>query len=224
MPKKRVADIARERGLEPAEVARRLAEAGVKLSGDAVDEAAAARALGGSRPARSKIAAVAAAPPRVPVPTAPVGSSASLRGGAERVRPPTAPRAPRLRALPARPARLRAPAAASTARASPRAAAPGRVPARARPARCLRGSRAPSAQAPARPRGRRRRVVIDTGAARPQRDTRNQGRGRGRGGHAPDKREEPVARRVPSTVPLRRHRQGSCRRARASRPPSSRRR
>ncbi|MDX6578615.1 MAG: hypothetical protein QOJ47_164, partial [Gaiellales bacterium] len=54
MPKKRVADIARERGLEPAEVARRLAEAGVKLSGDAVDEAAAARALGGSRPARSK--------------------------------------------------------------------------------------------------------------------------------------------------------------------------
>ena len=75
MPKKRVADIARERGLEPAEVARRLAEAGVKLSGDAVDEAAAARALGGSRPARSKIAAVAAAPARVPVPTAPVGSS-----------------------------------------------------------------------------------------------------------------------------------------------------
>ena len=52
MPKKRVADIARERGLEPAEVARRLAEAGVKLSGDAVDEAAAARALGGSRPGR----------------------------------------------------------------------------------------------------------------------------------------------------------------------------
>src|SRR4051794_39448024 len=53
MPKKRVADIARERGLEPAEVARRLAEAGVKLSGDTVDEAAAARALGGSRPARN---------------------------------------------------------------------------------------------------------------------------------------------------------------------------
>ena len=75
MPKKRVADIARERGLEPAEVARRLAEAGVKLSGDAVDEAAAARALGGSRPARSKVSAVAAAPARVPVPTAPVGSS-----------------------------------------------------------------------------------------------------------------------------------------------------
>src|SRR4051794_29988378 len=53
MPKKRVADIARERGLEPAEVARRLAAAGVKLSGDTVDEAAAARALGGSRPARN---------------------------------------------------------------------------------------------------------------------------------------------------------------------------
>src|SRR4051812_25130551 len=53
MPKKRVADIARERGLEPAEVARRLAAAVVKLSGDTVDEAAAARALGGSRPARN---------------------------------------------------------------------------------------------------------------------------------------------------------------------------
>src|SRR3954465_2957104 len=53
MPKKRVADIARERGLEPSEVARRLAAAGVKLSGDTVDEAAAARALGGSRPARN---------------------------------------------------------------------------------------------------------------------------------------------------------------------------
>ena len=51
MPKKRVADIARERGLEPAEVARRLAEAGVKLSGDAVDEAAAAR-LTALRPRR----------------------------------------------------------------------------------------------------------------------------------------------------------------------------
>src|SRR5476649_1877710 len=98
MPKKRVADIARERGLEPAEVARRLAEAGVKLSGDAVDEAAAARALGGSRPARSKIAAVAAAPARVPVPTAPVGSSRPSAASAAR------PAAGAPGAAPARPA------------------------------------------------------------------------------------------------------------------------
>jgi hypothetical protein len=47
MPRKRVADIARERGLDPGEVARRLAEAGVRLQGDTVDEAAAARAHGG---------------------------------------------------------------------------------------------------------------------------------------------------------------------------------
>src|ERR1700710_1631129 len=99
MPKKRVADIARERGLEPAEVARRLAEAGVKLSGDAVDEAAAARALGGSRPARSKIAVVAAAPPRVPVPTAPVGSSRPSPA-AQAARPAGGPAG----AAPARPA------------------------------------------------------------------------------------------------------------------------
>ncbi len=50
--------------------------------------------------------------------------------------------------------------------------------------------------------GRRRRVVIDTGAARPARDTRNQGRGRGRGGgDRSDKREEAVAPTGPVTVP-----------------------
>jgi translation initiation factor IF-2 len=201
MPKKRVADIARERGLEPAEVARRLAEAGVKLSGDAVDEAAAARALGGSRPARSKIATVAAAPPRVPVPTAPVGSS----------RPSAA-------AAAARPA-ANGPAGAAPARP---AGAPGQAPrpggrvdgpgvtegggARPRPGPGTPGSLPPRLSRPQRAgagatAGRRRRVVIDTGAARPARDTRNQGRGRGRGGHSPDKREEPAAPTGPVTVP-----------------------
>src|SRR5918911_1727752 len=51
MAKRRVTDIARERGLDPNEVARRLFEAGVPIRGDTVDEAAAARALAGSRPA-----------------------------------------------------------------------------------------------------------------------------------------------------------------------------
>ncbi len=199
MPKKRVADIARERGLEPAEVARRLAEAGVKLSGDAVDEAAAARALGGSRPARSKIATVAAAPPRVPVPTAPVGSSRPSASAAAR------PAAGRAGAAPARPAgapgqaprpggRVDGPGVTEGGGARPRPGpgTPGSLPPRlSRPQRAGAGATA----------GRRRRVVIDTGAARPARDTRNQGRGRGRGGHSPDKREEPVAPTGPVTVP-----------------------
>ena len=200
MPKKRVADIARERGLEPAEVARRLAEAGVKLSGDAVDEAAAARALGGSRPARSKVSA--------------------RRGRAaarSRCRPhPSARRGRRLR-------RTRRPAANASCRRLPRLAParprPGRAAGRRRsrrrprrqrgrrcapeararelPARCLRASPGPQRSGAAA--GRRRRVVIDTGAARPARDTRNQGRGRGRGGGiARTSARRPPLRRVPS--------------------------
>src|SRR4029077_14054782 len=78
MPRKRVADIARERGLDPGEVARRLAEAGVRLQGDTVDEAAAARALGGGRPPRAARSAPAPpAPAAAPArPAAPAASSA----------------------------------------------------------------------------------------------------------------------------------------------------
>src|SRR3954471_12960497 len=72
MPRKRVADIARERGLDPGEVARRLAEAGVRLQGDTVDEAAAARALGGGRSNRAaRPAPPAPTPPAAPRPPAP---------------------------------------------------------------------------------------------------------------------------------------------------------
>ena len=53
MAKRRVTDIARERGLDPNEVARRLFEAGVPIQRDMVDEVAAARALAGSRPTAS---------------------------------------------------------------------------------------------------------------------------------------------------------------------------
>ena len=199
MPKKRVADIARERGLEPAEVARRLAEAGVKLSGDAVDEAAAARALGGSRPARSKVSAVAAAPTRVPVPTAPVGIVATLRSRG--VRPERSRRsAPARSGAPSQGSRAGPAAVASTAPVSARAAVRDRGPGRGTP-----GSLPPRLSRPQRSgaaAGRRRRVVIDTGAARPARDTRNQGRGRGRGGgDRSDKREEAVAPTGPVTVP-----------------------
>jgi translation initiation factor IF-2 len=201
MPKKRVADIARERGLEPAEVARRLAEAGVKLSGDAVDEAAAARALGGSRPARSKIAAVAAAPARVPVPTAPVGSSrpqaaaASTTPAAARPAgsPPARPGAPGQGTRPAGAGRVEGPGVSEGGGARPR---PGPGTPGSLPPRLSRPQRSGAAA------GRRRRVVIDTGAARPARDTRNQGRGRGRGGgDRSDKREEAAAPTGPVTVP-----------------------
>src|SRR6516165_8661549 len=93
MPKKRVADIARERGLEPAEVARRLALAGVKLSGDTVDEAAAARALGGSRPARNGRARgnapAAARPAAAPAPaTAPARTPAEPAAAPRTAMPP----------------------------------------------------------------------------------------------------------------------------------------
>src|SRR5918911_893815 len=91
MPKKRVADSARERGLEPAEVARRLAAAGVRLSGDTVDEAAAARALGGSRPVRTEkpaAAAVATAPPPPPGPATQPANAA--RGAAAAAAKPAA--------------------------------------------------------------------------------------------------------------------------------------
>ena len=198
MPKKRVADIARERGLEPAEVARRLAEAGVKLSGDAVDEAAAARALGGSRPARSKISAVAAAPARVPVPTAPVGSSrpsatAPSASGAPAGSAPPRSGAPSQGSRPAGSGRVDGPGVSEGGGARPR---PGPGTPGSLPPRLSRPQRSGAAA------GRRRRVVIDTGAARPARDTRNQGRGRGRGGgDRSDKREEAVAPTGPVTVP-----------------------
>ncbi|CAA9532624.1 MAG: hypothetical protein AVDCRST_MAG79-1061, partial [uncultured Thermoleophilia bacterium] len=66
MAKRRVTDIARERGLDPNEVARRLSEAGVALRGDTVDEAAAARALAGSRPASSGKNRPGAVPKKAP--------------------------------------------------------------------------------------------------------------------------------------------------------------
>src|ERR1700712_3424475 len=82
MPKRRVADIARERGLDPGEVARRLAEAGVRLQGDTVDEAAAARALGGGRSNRAARPAPPAA--RAPPPAAPTPGAARPQSGGQR--------------------------------------------------------------------------------------------------------------------------------------------
>ena len=178
MPKKRVADIARERGLEPAEVARRLAEAGVKLSGDTVDEAAAARALGGGRPARNgkgRPAAAAAATATRPAAAAPARPAPA---------PAPAPQAPRPAPAEAGPS----PAQGGGARPRPDQRPPGSTnfPRTARPQRSGGAL------------GRRRRVVIDSGASRPQRDMRQQGRGRRP--ERSEKREEAPAPTGPVTV------------------------
>ena len=176
MPRKRVADIARERGLDPGEVARRLAEAGVRLQGDTVDEAAAARALGGGRSNRAARPAAGDA-------------RAGRRAGASRG-----------------PCRRRS---ASRSRGSGRRA-PGRAATRGRRRRDRpaagngAGANPPGGSRVARPQrgpqlGGRRRVVIDTAASRPQRDTRQRGR-RGRGEHRPERREEVPAPTGPATV------------------------
>ena len=177
MPRKRVADIARERGLDPGEVARRLAEAGVRLQGDTVDEAAAARALGGGRSNRAARPAA--------------GDAGACRHAAAR---PAAPAAGAARPAGAAPAAPRARRAATRSR---RRATARRRQRRRQPIR-------PAARAWRRPQrgpqlGGRRRVVIDTAASRPQRDTRQRGR-RGRGEHRPERREEVPAPTGPATV------------------------
>src|SRR6478609_6301457 len=86
MAKRRITDIARERGLDPNEVAARLFEAGV-----------AARALAGSRPsgAGAKAAAQTAAPARTATGRK-VAAAAPAPAPAhpQAMRPPAPPRAP----------------------------------------------------------------------------------------------------------------------------------
>src|SRR5262245_38519943 len=98
MAKRRITDIARERGLDPNEVAARLFEAGVAIRGDLVDEAAAARALAGSRPsgAGAKAAAQTAAPARGTATARKAAAAAPAPAPAhpQAMRPPAPPRAP----------------------------------------------------------------------------------------------------------------------------------
>ena len=118
MAKRRITDIARERGLDPNEVAARLFEAGVAIRGDLVDEAAAARALAGSRPtgAGAKAAAQTAAPVRTAT-----GRKVVAAAPAPAARPSRRPCARRLR-------RARRPTArpVTRARRGPTAPAPAR--------------------------------------------------------------------------------------------------
>ncbi len=234
MAKRRITDIARERGLDPNEVAARLSEAGVAVRGDMVDEAAAARALAGSRPSAAARPAPAATQQRAPVahpqavrpqprpaPAAPrPGDQRPPRDAPRTPRPDGArpdnrsarpdPRAPRPDGLGPRPPRPDTRSARPDPRAprpdglGPRAPRPDAPPASRPPIGGAAAGPPPGGGAAAGrhrpqrgvPQGKRRRVVIDSQAARQPREKQQRS--------APQHREQrPVAPRPtgPVTVP-----------------------
>ena len=196
MAKRRIVEIARERGLDPNEVARVLFEAGVPIQRDMVDEVAAARALAGSKPKKAPVKKKAAATPAARKAAAgapPAPDPAAAHPNAIKVEPPAPPKEEK-------------PAASTTERAPRTDSAP-------RQARTTGGSRfapppppgdtaAPFGRSrPQRgvPQGKKRRVVIDSQAARGPRERNVRGGDRGRG----EEREEKVVVRPtgPVTVP-----------------------
>ena len=196
MAKRRIVEIARERGLDPNEVARVLFEAGVPIQRDMVDEVAAARALAGSKPKKAPVKKKAAATPAARKPAAgapPAPDPAAAHPNAIKIEPPAPPKEEK-------------PAASTTERAPRTDSAP-------RQARTTGGSRfapppppgdtaAPFGRSrPQRgvPQGKKRRVVIDSQAARGPRERNVRGGDRGRG----EEREEKVVVRPtgPVTVP-----------------------
>jgi len=198
MAKRRIVEIARERGLDPNEVARVLFEAGVPIQRDMVDEVAAARALAGSKPKKAPVKKKAVASPvarKSAVDAPPPPDPAAAHPNAIKIEPPAPPKE-------AKPAA----AAASGSERAPRSDAP-------RQARTTGGSRfapppppgdtaAPFGRSrPQRgvPQGKKRRVVIDSQAARGPRERNVRGGDRGRG----EEREEKVVVRPtgPVTVP-----------------------
>ena len=197
MAKRRIVEIARERGLDPNEVARVLFEAGVPIQRDMVDEVAAARALAGSKPKKAPVKKKAAATPaarKAAADAPPAPDPAAAHPNAIKIEPPAPPKEEK-------PA-----AAASGSERAPRSDAP-------RQARTTGGSRfapppppgdtaAPFGRSrPQRgvPQGKKRRVVIDSQAARGPRERNVRGGDRGRG----EEREEKVVVRPtgPVTVP-----------------------
>ena len=196
MAKRRIVEIARERGLDPNEVARVLFEAGVPIQRDMVDEVAAARALAGSKPKKAPVKKKAAATPAARKAAAgapPAPDPAAAHPNAIKIEPPAPPKEEK-------------PAASTTERAPRTDSAP-------RQARTTGGSRfapppppgdtaAPFGRSrPQRgvPQGKKRRVVIDSQAARGPRERNVRGGDRGRG----EEREEKVVVRPtgPVTVP-----------------------
>ena len=207
MAKRRVTDIARERGLDPNEVARRLFEAGVPIQRDMVDEVAAARALAGSRPtasAKNGQKRRPGAPPARPATSARAAAPAAPVQNAHPqaiVTPPPAPpaenRPPRERDP--RTGIARPPARAGSAPTS-RPARAARAPTAASAPTALRAPPAPAARAPAA-----RRAATARPAAR-----------------APTARVAAVAPVAPRCRPSRPHRSAvaarsaACRRARSA--------
>ncbi len=198
MAKRRIVEIARERGLDPNEVARVLFEAGVPIQRDVVDEVAAARALAGSKPKKTPVKKkpAAAKMSSTSTPAVPAPDPAAAHPNAIQPEPP----APSKVEKPV-------PAAVSGERSerAPRSDAP-------RQTRSSGGSRfapppPPSATAapfgrsrPQRgvPQGKKRRVVIDSQAARGPRERNVRG-----GERSTEEREEKVVVRPtgPVTVP-----------------------
>ncbi|MGI8507406.1 MAG: translation initiation factor IF-2 [Solirubrobacteraceae bacterium] len=140
--KKRVHEIAKERGLPAKEVLARLREAGleVKAASSSIDVDVAGRVLGGNGAAAERSAPAAPPQSAAPTQTAPPSTPASAQ-------PPPAQRAP---------------AAAAQANAPPASSQPSAgEPSHKRPTRdSLQGERAPGNA------GGRRRVVIDSQASR----------------------------------------------------------
>ena len=194
MAKRRIVEIARERGLDPNEVARVLFEAGVPIQRDMVDEVAAARALAGSKPkkppVKKKPAATAqrtSAAAKAAAEAKPVDPAAAHPNAIkpEPVEPPKEKKEePASAAAPRAPRDDRAPRSSGGSRFAP--PPPGGAPAgRARPQRGV-------------PQGKKRRVVIDSQAARGPRERSQRGGDRGK----EIREEKPVVRPTgPVTVP-----------------------
>ena len=197
MAKRRIVEIARERGLDPNEVARVLFEAGVPIQRDMVDEVAAARALAGSKPkkppVKKKAPPTAAAKKAAAAAPAPVDPAAA-HPNAIKPEPPAPPKSekPAAEAAPrtARPARSDAPRQARSSGGS-RFAPPPPPSSTAAPFGRSRPQRGV-------PQGKKRRVVIDSQAARGPRERNVRGGERGVG-----EREEKIVVRPtgPVTVP-----------------------
>jgi translation initiation factor IF-2 len=195
MAKRRIVEIARERGLDPNEVARVLFEAGVPIQRDMVDEVAAARALAGSKPkkppVKKKPAATAqrtSAAAKAAAEAKPVDPAAAHPNAIkpEPVEPPKEKKEePASAAAPRAPRDDRAPRSSGGSRFAP-PPPPGGAPAgRARPQRGV-------------PQGKKRRVVIDSQAARGPRERSQRGGDRGK----EIREEKPVVRPTgPVTVP-----------------------
>jgi translation initiation factor IF-2 len=177
MAKKRVYELAKERGLSSKELLAKLQEAGVevKAAASSVDEAEVAKLLSGG----SKDGAQAKAAPAQKQQAATKPASPPKSTNAAEAAPSAKPAAPK-------------PAASSSDQSAAKPP-PRQAPGAQRPAR-------PAGERPAGPPSRRRRVVIDSQASRrqapPPPPQQRRRRSRGRGAPPP----EPTERTAPTAV------------------------